>query len=314
MQRIIIVRPGALGDTILTIPALAALRSAQPSAELVVVGNASALRLAGSLVDHIHSVDSSDLSWLFFPSGRPPDFVTGAFADADLVVLWLRASAEPTTAFRALGARQVVSCAPLEGNGHVADRLARSIAHLAPVTLPAIPSLIPDPLAVTEVRDLLGQTGLVGDAFAVIHPGSGGRRKCWPAERFGALADLIARDLGLALVFVVGPADEEALTRASAASRAARRLDQLSLPQLAALCSLAAVYVGNDSGPSHLAAAVGAPTLTLYGPTNPAEWGTRGRRVAHLYSHAACPDTCDTTTCLASLEPATVFAELRSLL
>jgi len=119
---------------------------------------------------------------------------------------------------------------------------------------------------------------VLSGGFVAIHPGSGGRAKRWPVERFAELA----RALPCPTVWLLGPAEDDDME--------ARRLGQgvgvvaheLPLPTLAGLLATCRAYVGNDSGVSHLAAAVGAPTVALFGPTDPAVWAPRGDRVAVL--------------------------------
>ena len=115
--------------------------------------------------------------------------------------------------------------------------------------------------------------------FLALHPGSGSPRKNWPADRFAALARDLAR--GAPWLLVHGPADAgpaAVLRSVEGAVEAAH----LPLRVLARVLSAAGVHVGNDSGASHLAAAAGAPTLALFGPTDPALWAPVGRRVRVL--------------------------------
>ncbi len=118
--------------------------------------------------------------------------------------------------------------------------------------------------------------GAAGE-YAILHIGSGSPAKCWPAERFEALADA----LPMQAVFVVGPVEVERLGEGPIAALAGRRCTLVapSLAVLAGALAEAAIFVGNDSGPAHLAAALGIPTLVLFGPTDPAHFAPRGRRV-----------------------------------
>ena len=132
---------------------------------------------------------------------------------------------------------------------------------------------VPDP-AKAWGREWLETRGAACGAVAV-HPGSGGRRKCWPAERFAE----VAAGLGRPVVLLEGPADAEACRafrdRAASPLRVARA-GGLSVPQAAALVAGCGLFLGNDSGMSHLAAALGVPTVAVFGPTDPAVWSPRG--------------------------------------
>ncbi|MFP4355958.1 MAG: glycosyltransferase family 9 protein [Phycisphaerae bacterium] len=136
------------------------------------------------------------------------------------------------------------------------------------------------------VEQLLAGKG-VGPHPVVIHPGSGGPSKCWPLERFIATA-LLLRAAGRDVLFVVGPVEQDLwahdgrleLLEAWPVARC------LPLGTLAGLLARASGFLGNDAGPSHLAAAVGAPTLALFGPTDPARFGPLGPRTAVLWEPA----------------------------
>jgi ADP-heptose:LPS heptosyltransferase len=112
--------------------------------------------------------------------------------------------------------------------------------------------------------------------FLAVHPGSGSPRKNWPADRFRALADAVApRE---PFLVIEGPADREAVAALGECPRAV--LARGLRPRvLGAVLAEAGLYVGNDSGVSHLAAAFGSPTVVLFGPTDPAVWSPVGPRV-----------------------------------
>jgi ADP-heptose:LPS heptosyltransferase len=120
--------------------------------------------------------------------------------------------------------------------------------------------------------------------FVAIHPGSGSPAKSWPAERFRDLQRLLAP--GQATLVVLGPAEAHlaAMFADDSGAGAASSLvaQALSLRVLGAVLAQAGLFVGNDSGVSHLAAAWGAPTLALFGPTDPRTWSPEGRRVQTL--------------------------------
>jgi ADP-heptose:LPS heptosyltransferase len=117
-----------------------------------------------------------------------------------------------------------------------------------------------------------------------IHPGSGGRAKRWPLARFLALARAAPSSLGRAPLFLLGPVEADADPGLAAAVAAAGFPSVLEppLPLLAALAAEAGLFLGNDGGPAHLAAAAGAPTLALFGPSSAAVWAPRGPRAETL--------------------------------
>ncbi len=122
----------------------------------------------------------------------------------------------------------------------------------------------------------------------VLHPGSGSLGKNWPLENYLALASKL-ESFGREIAWCVGPVElERGSSEFSRIPRNARRIDIESLVDLAALLAAARQYIGNDSGVTHLAAAVGCPTIALFGPTEPAVWAPRGCRV--LTFEEAHPD------------------------
>jgi len=115
----------------------------------------------------------------------------------------------------------------------------------------------------------------------VLHPGSGSAKKNWPVEKFAALARWLVDELALPLVVVRGEADERVVGNLSAAlvPRPVTLATGLKLVELAGVLERCAVFAGNDSGITHLAAAVGAPTVALFGPASVPIWEPRGDRV-----------------------------------
>jgi ADP-heptose:LPS heptosyltransferase len=181
------------------------------------------------------------------------------------------------------GFAHTVAVSPTKDNRNAATR-GLALARAAGVTEETIKSVgmefYPadrDRLAVTqrlvEEIDWLGEVPLV-----IFHPGGGENPKRstpikrWPAERFARLGNHVKREYGAKIV-LVGAEGERSLTRAIAGLMAAHVTDlsgQLSLGEIGAMCEVADLFVGNDSGPSHVAAASGCPTLVIYGPSDPA--------------------------------------------
>ena len=121
--------------------------------------------------------------------------------------------------------------------------------------------------------DFLRANGLTAGGFVLMNPGAGWPSKIWPAERYGELARRLAKSHGLASVAVWGVPSELPLAEqiVAASGGHARLAPPTSMTELAALCRRAALFVGSDTGPMHLAVAVGTPTISLHGPSR-AEW------------------------------------------
>lgn len=226
-------RPGAIGDTILTLPALAAWRARYAGCEITYAGNTAMLPLIP--VEEAISADDRRLLPLF---GETPEPWPGA----DTHVIFAR---DP----RGLPG---IQCDPLEA-------VTRRV-HVADWLVDAIDPEFPDRVPRLRVRPAEG-------APLVIHPGAGSPAKRWPSELFAALAQA----LRLPCAVVRGPADPEL-----ALPFQHQQWHNLTLPELVSKLAGSGLFVGNDSGISHVAAALGVPTLAIYQSTDPAIWGVRG--------------------------------------
>jgi lipopolysaccharide heptosyltransferase II len=126
--------------------------------------------------------------------------------------------------------------------------------------------------------------------LVMLQPGARYWFKAWPAERFAELAGRLAEKHGCAIL-IGGDAKERDLAeaiRAGARTSVVPLAGRLTLLQYAAVLKRCALFVGNDNGPMHMAAALGVPVVALFGPSNPAEWGPRGARVEVLYKGLDC--------------------------
>jgi heptosyltransferase III len=131
-------------------------------------------------------------------------------------------------------------------------------------------------------RDLLHELGIHSKPI-FIHPGSGGRRKTWPLRNWHGLLQWVRRTLSTQAILSIGPADGYLNEFAEAMGKAGVSIvTGLSLPRLSALLSICSLYIGSDSGVSHLAAAVGIPTVVVFGPTDPRVWAPQGENVTGL--------------------------------
>ena len=125
-----------------------------------------------------------------------------------------------------------------------------------------------------------------GRPVAMIAPGSGWSGKNWLPERFGAVAEGLAKDYGFQIVWVGGPGEESLVP--AARPEDFNWVGRTSLPLLAALMENASMFIGNDGGLLHLAAALDVPTVSLWGPTSPGKWAPRGARHRHVRRMERC--------------------------
>jgi hypothetical protein len=250
-MRRLIIRPGGIGDFIVSLPALECLK-----ADFVEVWTAPANVALARFADRARAIPSTGLDLLGVV--EPPARLMEELRSFDSIVSWYGANRSefrdlvlglglPFRFFRAL---------PEDGAGmHAADFYLSQVRTLAGAASDGIPRI-------ACPQECAGR-----EEFAVIHPFSGSPRKNWPLERFRELARELERRMPVR--WCAGPEDPPL--------EGAVRLDDLY--ELACWLAAASLYVGNDSGITHLAAAVGTPVLALFGPTDPAVWAPRGPNV-----------------------------------
>ncbi|MEI6972371.1 MAG: glycosyltransferase family 9 protein, partial [bacterium] len=279
----------------MTTPLFKAIRQCRPTSSLVLYCHPrmAPLALACRLADRLESIDEVAVSALFVPGAwrmgelgglvQPGDEVVSYISDPDGVVLENLAGA---------GAASVGCGGPLVAQGHAADWMVRPLEALAiPVKLPVVPRLrLPADLVEEGRRQLTRLAGQPeGGGVIVIHPGSGSARKNWPAAWFVALARRLRDECGIQSVFTFGEADSGVKAELVDALREFAAVSGRDLLALAALVAACRCYIGNDSGITHLAAALDVPTVAMFGPTDPAIWGPRGSRVAIMRAQGADP-------------------------
>ncbi len=300
VAKVLVLRSGALGDLVLTLPVLEALRVSVPHAEILYAGRSEFGRLIrrGGLADEVISSDRPEIVSLFSDSVHAPDGLRKAASPIALAVSFVKAP-QVERNLLAAGAGELLSISPRpvpekpasggqdapERAGirtHAADHLLSVLRGRAGVSARAVPRLpVPDDLR-ERARGVLRGKGLEGGGFLALHPGSGSRSgesgKNWPAERFAELARRARDELDLKVAVLLGPAEAGHLTSALGPVADAI-LETPSLACLSGILAESAAYVGNDSGVTHLAASCGAPTVAVFGPTDPAVWAPRGGKV-----------------------------------
>ncbi len=291
VRSILVFRGGALGDLLVAGPALVRLRRAFPDARITLAARTDCSELFLNTLDPIEFLDlgSASFSPLFLEDALLAEDLAHLIASFDLVVSWLGPPHEPfaRNLLRA-GAKRLVAAQPFPedtSRTHVADHLLDS---LAPLELPdhrePLELRLPPYNAQTCDR-LLSDCGVnVTEALLAVHPGSGGLRKCWPTERFIDVAQKLADIRRMQVLWLVGPAEAEHTER-FCTDLPTRFVIMASVPLLvlAGVIQRARVYLGNDSGVTHLAAALGTPTLALFGPTSPERWAPQGELVTVLH-------------------------------
>jgi heptosyltransferase-2 len=280
-RRILVIRAGALGDTLLALPAIAELRRlAGPSGRLEVAGTEPAIHLAlgPRLASEVHSIDRARFRALFQESADDAELLSFLRGFA-LVVAWSNDAllAGLNGKLSRLGIPLLAGPPRPPAGVHASDHLYRSLAPLGAVGPAPPPEVDLDVESGLSAREFLRQNGLREREFIAIHPSSGSSRKNWPWDRFRDLARKLRHD-EQPLLWIEGEADRKVVAAVAESVKAPVARD-LPLTVLAALLASSRGFVGNDSGVTHLAAAVNAPTVALFGPTDRRTWAPRGPRV-----------------------------------
>lgn len=304
---LLVMRAGAIGDLVLTLPALAALHERFPRHRLQLAARADMLPLLrGSVAADVIPFDSLLLAPLFSPDAPLSPELLARLGAVQVAVLWLpeRQARIVEQRLRLLGVELIVCADPLPAGRHAADHLLHT---LTPLGIAPEADAIPR-LTLADCGGLAPHSGDRGrDSQVILHVGSGGAAKRWPPARFTELAAKVA-DLPATRVLVLrGPAEETMGIAAVPRSERIRMVDSPTLNELTHLLMHSVLYVGNDSGITHLAAALGRPTVALFGPTDPAVWAPRGEHVTIVRS----PDSTMHSLSIDSVWPV-VYKRLRA--
>lgn len=276
-MRILVLRGGALGDFLVTLPALGLLRAKWPAARIELVGHAQAAELgvSGGYLDAVHSQHEARWSALFGDTLLPPA-LTAWLAEFDLVVnYWPDPDGTLARRFPVRAGQQFLSVPATPILAPAARHFCEPLQTLG-LSTTDFRSRLPLPIK----SDFRPST--FNRRFPVaVHPGSGSPRKNWPLKRW---TELIAR-LDKPMLLVLGAAERERWSAPplarflSTESKQVEVASDLPLPDLAAKLSRCRLFLGHDSGVSHLAAAVGTPCVLLFGPTDPAMWAPPGKHI-----------------------------------
>lgn len=276
---ILVIFPGALGDLICLVPAVRAIARRHRGTPLELMARAELARFATGRLGfaHGHSIDRREVAQLFAGNGAAAgDDARKFFGSFQWIYSFFAADDAGFRAALDTASGGHASCLAFRppGIGHVADGYLREIeprVEAAPDARECSLELYPEDLETARAR--LARLGLETGKYLLVLPGSGNPAKNWPAANFATLA--AALPAPLRPLMLLGPA--ETALEALFAARNLPIAAGLELAEVAALARLAAGFIGNDSGVSHLAAAAGAPGLVIFGPTDPERWRPLGR-------------------------------------
>src|SRR5215813_4267635 len=321
-MRILIVKLGSIGDIVHTLPALDVVRKGLPQAEIswVVEHSTSEILRDNPLLDRLIEVDTKALrrglmsgETLRAPRRQLRLLRASAFELAldfqgliKSAMVARLSGAGRTYGFGREALREPASRFLLHQTVNVPEGLHVIKKNLAlvesalDIAIPADEKDLEFPLSVPETHEREAREAVGTDGpYVVLNPGGGWPTKLWSAEKFGALADELWSHLGLRSLVTIGPGEEELAARALASSRSGKaRAVSVSLKGLCALVRGAEVYVGGETGPTHLAIAMRTPVVGLLGPT---EWWRNGSPYADDIcverTDIGCRENCHRRSC-----------------
>jgi ADP-heptose:LPS heptosyltransferase len=307
--------PGALGDFICFLPALGRLSTFGP---IHLLAKPEFRELLPSWIT-VEWIERREMALAFVESADPDPALREFLKPFGAIYSWMGgADANYRRNLRA-ASTAAVSCFPFRPKTtrvHISDYYLSCVGETRAGGVPSL--LFPAPEAVVWAQEYWSRRGLDGQEVLGVAPGSGAKEKNWPVERFKKVIEWWRRERGEAIVFT-GPVEEDS----GLAGRFRQELPHLrgaQLGRLAALLARCSLYTGNDSGLTHLAAALGVRTLAIFGPTNPVEWRPRGANVNVLSLNAACSPcdpgamkVCPHRMCLNDLSPQEVITSLQKM-
>ena len=284
-RTIVMIHPGGLGDVLLAVPAMVRLRTRFPNHRLVLCAEDQVAKLlfACRIIDEWASVQGRVCADLF--AGE--DSVTGQaqtwLEDCDFAIGWMQdLDGTLNEALKAVGARKVVVRSPFSTAilaAHQCDRFLESIDEALPDDEGNVLLTLAEPLLHLGRACLEAAGFVIGHRLVVIHPGSGSAHKCVAPEILASVV-IGVQNFGATPVVLEGPADQEPVARLlQLCVTPPIVLKGLDILTVAGVLAQAQLFVGQDSGVTHMAGLMGVRTVALFGPTDPARWAPRGSHV-----------------------------------
>ncbi len=283
-EKILVIFPGALGDFICFLPTLQKLAEDR-KADLLARSEYADLVLENVMT---RSVECYEISRLFAPEAEQDKTLRGFFGSYAAVYSWMASSVSQFV-------RQLAELCnnkaftfrfrPSRTRMHMIDYYLSCVGE--PPKQKIVPVIAPRSDTVSWAERFWKQNSLAGKRVLAISPGSGAREKNWPIDRYIFVAEWWERSIGGRSLMILGPVEKEKL-EPSSVWRNGLVVEDLQLRQLAALLSRSDFYLGNDSGVTHLAAAIGVSTFALFGPSDAVQWEPRGRQVTVISQNMPC--------------------------
>jgi ADP-heptose:LPS heptosyltransferase len=310
--RALVLFPGALGDFVCFLPVLECLGQ---RASIDVLARTEFSDVAPACAN-VGSMERFEVRNLFVPGGGADERVRNFFQSYECTYSWMGSGdltfkQELQAATRGRG--RLFRFRPKGSQMHQVDYYLSCLQDGSAMSMPHVVQR-PDASHWAEVY--WAENSLNFKPVLAIAPGSGAREKNWPVSSFEAVARWWRKWVGGKVIMILGPVEEERGGYDSLCNGAVV-IRGISLARLTAVLARCSLYFGNDSGITHLAAAVGASTAAVFGPSNVAQWRPRGKSVLVLRQSVQCPPCsvstmkdCPHRECLTTLTPAEVIRQL----
>ncbi|KPJ58167.1 MAG: hypothetical protein AMJ42_03785 [Deltaproteobacteria bacterium DG_8] len=296
-MRILIVHQGAIGDFILSLPAIGSFRYNFPGASIEIWGYPDILQLVEKrfYADTISSINRKEMAQCYNENALLDTKLVECFRQFGLIVIF-GGEGQKTLLhnLKRIKMKEVhcINTFPQrEEKAHIIDYQISQLSPLGFRVHDKVPTLFPNENDLKQATEFFTQRQLDNSSpMVAIHIGSGSRRKVWLPGFFAQLSEKLIEDYRAKIIVPIGPADEEIAHEYFnfVASDAIIPLVNLPINKLAAILQKCKLYIGNDSGITHLAAALGIPVVALFGPTDPHIWGPRGKGVSIVYKPSEC--------------------------
>lgn len=287
-RTILIVHPGALGDVLLAVPAMRSLSVRFPQHEIVLIASAAVSRLLSEcgLIDDWIPLEGKMCLGLFSDTVPLSGELQSRVSRCDLAVAWTEDNdGSLRSLFQDLGVAQIRIQSPFSPElcaKHQSNRFLETLGETAGDISPEGTVPVP-PHLLKRGQDYLQTLKISHDqSLALVHPGSGSVHKCLEPRRIALLIEQLWLE-GMCPLILEGPADQDAVGHAlQFVSKPPFVLKDLDLSQLAGVLAQVTLYIGHDSGVTHLSALLGVRTIALFGPTDSERWAPPGSHVAIL--------------------------------
>ena len=303
VHSMLVIHQGALGDFILALPTLETLRKTFPQARSVIMGYPRILELVEHrfYANEILSIDQQGMGTFFVREGNLSASLFEFFGQFDLIVVFGKDGEGILTGnLKRVCHGRILHINPFpmwDQRIHLTDHLLRELSRYGFSIAEMTPKLY-----LNESDQIWGKTFWEGKGLTaaerseviVLHPGSGSKKKVWPWERFVDLVDHLRKHLHSRMLIVLGPAEGVEVRKAfegmerKMGNTAPILAKGLSLLQLASVMAGCRLFIGNDSGISHMAAALGLPTVAIFGPTDAKVWSPKGKKVFVVRREVPC--------------------------